>query len=1760
MVSQALLQQVTEYIAQYTPKPRIISYLPNANGDVMGRFESQGRVFSFRLSNKGLVYKPVVPRKDGESDEQYALRFDTGSEILLDRLDAAKAYKPKPSISIANAKKQRGTRENPKCGVTSYQCGVCISLGKNCIKNANTEALKERLSKINSLARMAAKGETVPQVKTGVIGDKNDPKSLMKKAQAQARELAKDGKTSTNPKPKPAYTLTRAEYEKKVEKGDPFAFQNTMEIDYGRLPRGQGKRVGGMVMGAMGSGLLQGKKQYSHIVGNLPDQERSEIAPLEKIAQIAYAKARSVGFSHDEAALSAYAVNDGKSPHEWHVERALRTGEKVPPEVLKDYPDLAKQYGKQNQPSSKIPDLTNNAVHKGQHTQIKRTGDLYEVRPSNMLASERFVGDKETAEKVFKDAESGSARDAAEKIKGATYKAPVSDSPTRKALVEQGAKSRVLDAVDRLLDPKLLTADKDTQKAARSELYGHYRSQRDAGNGAYAARLNAVINEFDGKVLKGSLKPNQSNQSNYAVGLASIGNGFPNNPKAIEKWAAKHNISLDEIIANHGAGLTPQAAKKNSPEFLALLDAFYNDKPFNYSGKKTPNKGIGETLSKFVTPEGEKDDYIPLTNDKNLSNYRKKQQRSTDQIAIDRAKSDVGNATKRINAIDTKIKATTDPKKIAQLERQKADWVEQRDRHQERFNKLSTPTIQGVGNTEAERRQFLLNTNAEQSNKVPEPKREIELADVKTPQERVKYATQELNIAKASKDPERINKWIEELQRAKKALMSQAQVSANTYQPDLFFVNKGNPNQRSLFDRADAEYDDSVERNILSNIGLMISRAMSGNQASPNTIQLRKVKYVDGNVSGIFTQYGSQYNFEISSKGIVINPLQVRQDRIAGIPYKKTAKIGANRKCGRGYKCKGTCISKNNKCRVNWASKEGLEQYKSMLKELNGLTSPRFIEINGRQVAQTRTPAEDAKTLALAKRLSEAREARREFSKEYKAKTAKTYKIITDRVNAEVERRLKDANLSPSKVKSTLAELDPKDIAVDPKRFQYKITGEHTATGTVGSLQGVGKWDENLAGILQVWKDPKDGKTYVVNGHNRLAKANELGADKVAVRYLEVPTHQEARTIGAMTNIAEGRGNALDAAKFFRDTNWTKEDLVKKGIPLKEKIATDGLAIAALEPNLFRQVIDGELPLERAAIIGGSGLDHAKQKSLVELLDKRKNINNAVLSELIDTVKYSGQKQEEQFDLFGNSTATVDLAVQRASLQSFVKQKLASEKKLFGTVSKSKSAKDLERGGNQIDIDQSSKIADEAGTALKIFDTIKHHVGGVSDALNQASERLANAKNKSEQDKIKRETYEQVLKAVQLENDKLLKGAKRSDSRQRTDSNNFGQSAADQDQILTYITDPSGNMMGIVQLQGIKYRFLKPIFGSTVLTPISETGLSYLFDMAPDLSLPMCETLKGLTFNADSKVKKKERSSKFVAELHPRYPKGHPNAGEFMPKANWQEASGKTVLKQFQQWEQGIEKLHDYLYEVEERKDKILDYELSIAANKRVIKQNVNAARKAIREHESKIDHNKAVKEKKKRLLVNGEIDQKDYDSHIAYRDNAIAYHKQEIQKERDNLKKSALMEIQNKNYLNKLTKAKKELKDFEKVPEARIQDAVELYEGFNEFDISRKGLIGVKDGKKLGAVAEITAKKDHVYIDFLMTNPELLLENKNRGAGTALVKSIVQKSIKLGKNGAIETDSLDSSVEFFKKLGFTKGSANTMRLSPDAAKKLIGE
>ncbi|MFP3949430.1 MAG: hypothetical protein ACLFWG_11945, partial [Longimicrobiales bacterium] len=209
---------------------------------------------------------------------------------------------------------------------------------------------------------------------------------------------------------------------------------------------------------------------------------------------------------------------------------------------------------------------------------------------------------------------------------------------------------------------------------------------------------------------------------------------------------------------------------------------------------------------------------------------------------------------------------------------------------------------------------------------------------------------------------------------------------------------------------------------------------------------------------------------------------------------------------------------------------------------------------------------------------------------------------------------------------------DPAEIDVEPERFQFKR--DVGAEGVGQELKGVQRWDPNLAGILQVWRDPNDGRLKVINGHHRLDLAKRLGVGEVLVREVQAENAREARLIGALTNIAEGRGTPVDAAKLFRDEGITTEQLAELGISLRGQVAKLGTALSNLHQTISRDVATGRLPARRAAVMGGAELTGEQQLALYDMIrnleERGRRPTNAEVEELIRFVRGAGETETTQ--------------------------------------------------------------------------------------------------------------------------------------------------------------------------------------------------------------------------------------------------------------------------------------------------------------------------------------------------------------------------------------------------------------------------------------------------------------------------------------------------------------------------------------------------
>ena len=336
---------------------------------------------------------------------------------------------------------------------------------------------------------------------------------------------------------------------------------------------------------------------------------------------------------------------------------------------------------------------------------------------------------------------------------------------------------------------------------------------------------------------------------------------------------------------------------------------------------------------------------------------------------------------------------------------------------------------------------------------------------------------------------------------------------------------------------------------------------------------------------------------------------------------------------------------------------------------------------------------------------------------------------------------------------SGIVSMDPREIKADPVRFQFKRdTGG--ASGTGDELKAVKKYDPELGGVLSVWKDPADGQTYVVNGHHRLELATRAGAPSVDARYLDAATANEARTKGALINMAEGRGTAIDAAKVLRDEQITPEQLADKGVSLKGAVARDGANLSKLSPELFDQVVSGDLPVQRASLIGEKLPNHADQAAALQMVDRAegggKKVSNDVFRELIDMVQGAPKKDSaanENLNLFGDVEPQQEsTALEMAGLSDYVRKKLMTEKKLFGTVSDAGKSKLLQDAGTQLVGDKNGQMAEGAAQALAAYDKLKALSGPVNDALRNGAASLG--KRGAPANEIRTHAYERIRKAI----------------------------------------------------------------------------------------------------------------------------------------------------------------------------------------------------------------------------------------------------------------------------------------------------------------------------------------------------------------------------------------------------------------------------
>lgn len=293
------------------------------------------------------------------------------------------------------------------------------------------------------------------------------------------------------------------------------------------------------------------------------------------------------------------------------------------------------------------------------------------------------------------------------------------------------------------------------------------------------------------------------------------------------------------------------------------------------------------------------------------------------------------------------------------------------------------------------------------------------------------------------------------------------------------------------------------------------------------------------------------------------------------------------------------------------------------------------------------------------------------------------------------------------------------DIDIEPQRFQFKEGVNAQGVQRGGSLDNVTRWNTDMEGTPQVWLDPADGRWKMVNGHHRHQKALELGVPSLRVEELLADTPEQARAMGALSNIAQGGGTVFDAAKFMRQQGITDAaQLQELGVPMSSGHGRQGLALAKLPDNLFQAAINGELSVSKAVALGESGLDETALQEAWKAL-RGTQMSDATFQEVLAQASSAPVVKGSQPDLLGN-TELLSLMRQKADVALAVEKLIRADKTLFGKAADG--AEQLQGVGNVIDAATNAQVSERAKFLLDVFRREKYAAETpISAMLNEAA-------------------------------------------------------------------------------------------------------------------------------------------------------------------------------------------------------------------------------------------------------------------------------------------------------------------------------------------------------------------------------------------------------------------------------------------------------
>jgi hypothetical protein len=315
-----------------------------------------------------------------------------------------------------------------------------------------------------------------------------------------------------------------------------------------------------------------------------------------------------------------------------------------------------------------------------------------------------------------------------------------------------------------------------------------------------------------------------------------------------------------------------------------------------------------------------------------------------------------------------------------------------------------------------------------------------------------------------------------------------------------------------------------------------------------------------------------------------------------------------------------------------------------------------------------------------------------------------------------------DLDVNPDHLDGLVYSFDPEELKIDAKTFQFKEGGDQF--GVTDRLKGVTQWDAAKAGQAIVF-EAEDGTRFVADGHQRAGLAKRIKAKDpsqdvkmygLLYREADGYTPEDVRMTAALTNISQGTGTAVDAAKVLRMDPSRIRELPPNSILVKQ--ARD---LANLSGDAFGMVYNEVVPANYAAIAGRLVDDPDMQLAVLDVLAKTEPANVTQAESIVRQATEAGFARETQSSLFGEEMITTSLFAERANVLDKALKKLKSDRRVFDTLVSNEGR--IAQEGNVLASDANLARAQTDATAAQMIQQLANRKGKLSDALSAAAKR-----------------------------------------------------------------------------------------------------------------------------------------------------------------------------------------------------------------------------------------------------------------------------------------------------------------------------------------------------------------------------------------------------------------------------------------------------